>query len=520
MEQYDEVALLRYRVIAPLLDPDLKRGHRSGLLNQLSQNSYDHPNTKKQTKFAAETIRHWVKQYKKNGFSGLTSKTRSDKNKIKGISERLAQDAINLKLENPSRTIDGIITILEKTGKISSGIIKRSTLHRLFQARKINIRKLKPSGVFGRFEAQYPNDLWQSDLLFGPKLPDPKRDGKCFTAQLVAFIDDHSRLVPHAQFYHHGRTSHLEHCFRKSLQKRGTPKVVYVDNGAIYHSKQLQSICAHLGIQLKFTKAYHPESKGKIEKFFSYVRSSFLVEVDANPLPDLDQLNQAFWAWLEVHYHRKVHGSTGDSPLKRFTTHLDKIRMAAEDDLQLAFMIKEQKKVHKDRTFQLKNRYYEVFPTLVRQEITVFYDPDDLSEVRVYLAGEFFQVAKPIRIHSKAAPKIQISLPTTVKTNYRHLKNLVAEHQKEKIDATLGPEVIPIPTDGRFTKRAFLEILGKNGFHLNAFEEKTITRFFDKYPPIQNAFARKCLQLTIDRVGSDKHISFYLDVLAPGETHA
>jgi putative transposase len=519
MEDYDEVALLRYRMIAPLLDPDIKQGSRARIVKHISSQWVEHPNTKKQVQFQPETIRHWLKRYKKEGFSGLKSKIRKDKNSIKSMPEPIAQDAINLKLENPSRTIDGIISILEKSGKVPQGVVKRSTLHRLFQNRNINIRKLKPTSVFGRFEAQFPNDLWQSDLLFGPKLPDPKRPGKYFTAQLVAFIDDHSRLVPHAQFYHHGRLSHLEHCFRKSLQKRGIPKVVYVDNGAVYHSKQLLSICAHLGIQLKFTKPYQPEGKGKIEKFFSYVRSSFLVELETTPISDLDRLNHAFWAWLEVHYHRKIHHSTEDSPLKRFSTHVDKIRFASEDELHLAFLVKEQKKVHKDRTFQLKNRYYEVLPALVRQEITILYDPDNLEEVRVHLAGEFFQIATPIRLYSKVAPKGQLLLPTPVKTDYHHLKNLVREHQNQKKDAVLGPEIVPIPSDGRFTKRDFLELLRKHGFHLNAFEEKQITAFFKKYGPVKNPFAKKGLQLTIQRVGTEKHISFYLDLLK-GDSHA
>lgn len=170
MEIYDEAALLRYRIIAPLLDPDLKRGNRNHIVKQLSQNLYDHPNTKKQVKFKSETIRHWVKCYKKTGFNGLTSKTRSDKSSVKSMPEAIAQEAINLKLENPSRTLDGIITILDKSGKVEKGTVKRSALHRIFQARNINIRKLKPSAVFGRFEAQFPNELWQSDLLFGPKL--------------------------------------------------------------------------------------------------------------------------------------------------------------------------------------------------------------------------------------------------------------------------------------------------------------------------------------------------------------
>jgi len=516
MNDYDEMALLRYRIVAPLLDPNLKVGSKGQMLKHLSKGWHEHPNTKKQVQFRPETIRHWLKLYKKNGFSGLTSKSRKDKNSIKGMPSEVAQDAINLKLENPSRTIDGIINILENSKKAERGVVKRSTLHRLFQNRKINIRKLKPTGVFGRFEAQFSNDLWQSDLMFGPKLPDPNQPGKYFTAQLVAFIDDHSRLVPHAQFYHHGRLTHLEHCFRKSLQKRGVPKTVYVDNGAIYQSKQLLSICAHLGAHLKFTKPYQPEGKGKVEKFFSYVRSSFLVEIETNPVSDLDQLNQAFWAWLEIHYHHKIHQGTNETPLKRFTAHLDKIRFADEEDLRLAFLVKDQKKVKKDRTFSLKNRLYEVLPALVKQEITIFYDPDNLDEVRVHLAGEFFQMATFLRIRDKIAPKSQVKMPTPVKTDYRHLNNLVDQHKHQKEEALFGPEIVPIPTDGRFTKRDFLEVLKKKGFHLDSFEQKEINDFFHQYGPIQNEFASKLLLLTIQRVGTEKHISFYLDVLKGG----
>lgn len=519
MESFDEVALMRYRIIAPLLEPDLRRGEKGCILKRISEKVYTHPNTQADIRFQPETLRQWVRRYKKRGFEGLVSKKRSDTNSIKGMPESIAQEAIDLKLENPRRTIDGIIQILEKAGKVEIGHIKRSTLHRLFQKRGINVSKTKVSAVFGRFEAQYPNDLWQSDLLFGPKLPDPRRPGQFFTAQLIAFIDDHSRLIPHAQFYYHGRNSNLEHCFRKSLQKRGIPKVVYVDNGAIYHSKHLQFICAHLGIQLKFTKPYHPEGKGKIEKFFSYVRSSFLVEVQTNPFLELDQLNQAFHSWLEMHYHRKIHGGTKEAPLQRFMTHSGKIKYAEEQDLNQAFMIRETKKVQKDCTFQHKNRVYEVLPALVQQEITVLYDPDDLEEVRVLLAGEFFQVAKPIRIRTKVAPKTQLPLALKVKTNHQPLKKLMKEHAKLKNDTLFGPEVIPVPSDGRFTKREFLEMLNRNHFHLDLMEEKEITRFFDQFGPFNSRFAAKCLQLAIDGVGNQKHISFYLDILKGEKNH-
>ena len=41
----------------------------------------------------------------------------------------------------------------------------------------------------------------QSDILYGPYLPDPKNPERKKRTYLAAFIDDHSRLVPHAEFY-------------------------------------------------------------------------------------------------------------------------------------------------------------------------------------------------------------------------------------------------------------------------------------------------------------------------------
>jgi len=520
MNEYDELALFRYRLIAPLLDPNLERGERQQILKHQSGKWYTHPTTKNPVQFKSETIRDWLKRYRKQGFDGLSTKSRSDKGTVKSIPDTVLQEVVNMKLENPRRTIDGIIQSLERAGKVAKNELKRSTLHRVFQARNINVRKLKPSAVFGRFEAAKSNDLWQSDLLYGPKIPDPNRAGKFFPAQLFAFIDDHSRLITHAEFYHHSRTTHLESCLKKALQKYGLPKVLYVDNGSQYRSNKLTSICAHLGIQLRFAKPYAPEGKGKVEKFFSYVRSNFLVEVETHPVADLNQLNQAFWAWLEQHYHRKVHTTTNETPKQRFMQHANTLRYAADPDLYTAFLEKETRKIRKDRTFSLLGRIYEVLAGLVNQSVTIFYDPDDLDEVRVFLGSEFFQTAKLLRIERRAAPKVQAQVPAKVKSAVSPLADLIQAHKETKEEELMGKEIIYTPSDGRFTKRQFLEILNRHSFQLDPAEEKLISDFFDQYGPIQNTAAEKCLNLTINQVGTQKHISFYLDLLKGESPHA
>jgi hypothetical protein len=69
-------------------------------------------------------------------------------------------------------------------------------------------RILKRAGLSGcpgsdpvdrrRFEAEFPNDIWQSDVMHCPQV---LVDGKKRKSYLIAFLDDHSRLIPHGAFY-------------------------------------------------------------------------------------------------------------------------------------------------------------------------------------------------------------------------------------------------------------------------------------------------------------------------------
>jgi transposase InsO family protein len=57
-------------------------------------------------------------------------------------------------------------------------------------------------------------------------------------------MDDHSRLVVHAQFYLNETVDSLRDCLKQAIQKRGVPQKFYVDNGACYRSEALENTCA------------------------------------------------------------------------------------------------------------------------------------------------------------------------------------------------------------------------------------------------------------------------------------
>ena len=91
-------------------------------------------------------------------------------------------------------------------------------------------------------------------------------------------MDDHSRKMMHGEFFYEERYPRLERCVQKAVLKHGVPHIFFCDNGSVYSTKQFNIICARMGTKLIHAKPYSPESKGKIEKWFRYVDSSFTGE--------------------------------------------------------------------------------------------------------------------------------------------------------------------------------------------------------------------------------------------------
>lgn len=504
----NEKALFRYRLIAPLLDPDLRRGEKNMLFSGIAEKTHLMPNGRER-RFSRETIRSWYKRYRKYGFEkGLENKGRGDRGKSRVVPEEIIQKACDLKIEVPQRTIRSIINILEKEKTIETGKLAKSTLHRIFQQKHLAAKIPKEKGYWQRYQAEFPNDLWQSDQMYGSYLPDPNDPTKKIRTQLLAWIDDRSRAILHAQFFFEAKLPNLEHCLRKAIQKMGLPKKIYVDNGQIYSSKHLGAICAHLGIHLIFARPYCPEGKGKIERFFGYVRSSFMPELAIGRILTLEKLNEAFWAWLELEYQHKDHAGINAKPLDVFLSHKDRLRYPAEEELKDAFLYRETRKIHKDCTFQLMGNYYEVMPALVRQEVEIRFDPDEPETVKIYLAGNFFQQSKILRIPPQRRKKEESSAEAKTDTGIDYLKRLVAEHKDLKEKLLFGPKVTA--SDNRFVLADLLAILERKGFHLSSFERKEVQKCFDTYGPFDRELSAQTLEKLIQIKGTKQHISFYL----------
>jgi putative transposase len=302
----------------------------------------------------------------------------------------------------------------------------------------------KAHPVYRRFERSHFGDVWQSDAMHGPKLPDPAAPGQQRQTVLFAFIDDHTRLVPHAQFYWNEQLPRLEDCLKHAIARYGRPLAIYADQGAVFRAQQLDATCATLGVQRILAKPYSPQAKGKIERFFGFVRSDFLPELAlVASVHTLDELNLSFLAWLEVVYHRKLHTETGQSPLDRFRQdEAPTVRPVDPLTLRNAFLYRVTRQAAKTGHVNFQGNRYSVPGYLVGQKVELRYDPFDLANVEVWYNSQYLEPARPLHIQATVQPGVTpdpVSPPTPA-SGVDYLSLLRQEYEQ-----LLREQLPPIP---------------------------------------------------------------------------
>jgi transposase InsO family protein len=415
-----QIALFRYTLILPLLRGEYPAGGKGRLRQQIADAHYQIPYSSRRT-VSPTTLSRWERYYRAQGFDGLKPKPRKDRGRARAISSSTLDRAETLKREQPYRSSRSIIRILslDQTHPLPEEHLAPRTLRRHLALRGATAAQLlqeqrpKP---YRRFERNHFGDLWQGDAMHGPWLPDPADPGRQRQAFLFAFLDDHSRLVPHAQFYWNEQLPRMEDCFKRAILRYGRPLAIYVDQGKVYTSKQLDTICATLGIQRILGTPYYPEGRGKIERFFQFVQSDFLPELQSSSVTTLPELNESLLAWIEVVYHRKLHSETGQAPLERHRQDPSpSTRSIDPKELRAAFLHRAQRKVTKTATFSFRSNRYRVAAYLRGQSVELRYDPFDLTHIEVWFlpAGShatgqstFLQIAEPDRVVTTIHPGV------------------------------------------------------------------------------------------------------------------
>ena len=138
-------------------------------------------------------------------------------------------------------------------------------------------------------------------------------EGEWVKPLLLGILDDHSRLVCHAQWYWGETAKDLIHGFGQALLKRGLPRSLLTDNGSAMMAAETEQGLLRLGIIHDTTLPYSPYQNGKQESFWGQVEGRLLAMLDNCCSLTLSFLNEATQAWIELEYHRQIHSETGPS---------------------------------------------------------------------------------------------------------------------------------------------------------------------------------------------------------------
>ncbi len=389
-----KIAVFRYGVIADFVGARrLSRGERRRLMREKCGQTWQIPGSIR-THIAPSTVKEWISRYKQSGnkLEALYPQDRSDRGALRSVDEDTAAGIVSLRKELPEVTLPVLLKAARERKIILPGVsLSSSTLYRFLKAN--GLMEGAPSILRDRrrFEAEEPNELWQSDVMHGPYVV---VDGKQRKTYLTAFIDDHSRLIPHAEFFLSERLDNFLAALRKALRMRGLPRKLYVDNGPAFRSEHLSHICASLGVALRHAKPYQPEGKGKIERWFRTVRMSFLSAAKATTLPGL---NEALGQWVAT-YHETTHGTTGEAPIKRFTRQLECVRQAPKD-MEDHFRKEARRTVARDRTISLLGRLYEAPVDTVGKQVALLFHEHDPARVEVFVGGKTCGFAQTLDVH-------------------------------------------------------------------------------------------------------------------------
>jgi len=370
----------------------------------VSQKTFVDQSTGRQYRFTWRTIETWAVRHKKHGIATLDKKTRSDKNTQRKVTSAQLAEAINEVLPSLS---------LNKVGKTPKSTLYRCLLQRSYFSRQ----QLSPTSFYRyirendllntetteklrtAFSMRFANELWQGDTMYGPSIQ--QGNGQWKKTFLIAFIDDASRLITHAEFFYRDNTENMVDAFRTALYKRGKPERLYFDNGSNYTSKEILQACLRLDIRLSHAPVRDGAAKGKIERFFRGFRDRFLVMYPS--FDSLEQLNELTQAWIEEHYNIQPHSSIQMKPLDRFNLDHDRISFLANDAFtEEVFFVEEERRVSKVNVFSINNQKFECPVDLRNKTIQVRYNRRQRDCFIVYFNDQRMGEATPLNVYFNA----------------------------------------------------------------------------------------------------------------------
>ena len=264
-----------------------------------------------------ETISRWAKVYQERGENGLKAnfwcKTGSKPKRQSKVPAAVKEKIVALKKENPSFGIRRICDCLRRFFFLkASPSTARATLA---EADLLTKKPAKPKRNPAKprfFERATPNQMWQSDICCF------RMAGK--NAYLIGFIDDYSRYVVSMELYLSQTANNLLEVYRRGTMEYGPPREMLTDNGRQYTNwrgtTKFEKELKKDGVSHFRSRPHHPQTLGKIERFWKSILEEFL---SRSRFDSLEEARERLALWIKYYNHKRPHqGIGGLCPADRY----------------------------------------------------------------------------------------------------------------------------------------------------------------------------------------------------------
>jgi len=256
---------------------------------------------------STRTIYRWIREIK----SGDNQKQKVKRKRARKYPAHIFKRIIELKRELPKRTALNIHFLLKKEYRHSCPSIH--LVRKYIASQGLNKKDPNYKKGYVKFERDRPNDLWQIDIAGVQWV------GTLGKVYLHAILDDCTRFIVAAKYYKDQQGINIFCILRDAFEGYGRPNQILADNGRQFRNAigelgtKYSRLLTLLDIQPIFASPHHPQTKGKLERWFGTVIKSFLNErkyqIEQNPNITLDKFNQLFSDWLYWYNFKKPHRS-------------------------------------------------------------------------------------------------------------------------------------------------------------------------------------------------------------------
>ena len=261
------------------------------------------------------TLGAWVKRYEEEGSDGLMNRTKNIRRGMR-TPQAIQDEIIKIKKQEPSYGFKKIKNWMYRFRgvKVSNGTV-RKTVKKAGLPLAIKPKKKKRSSEkVRRFERARPMQLWQSDITQYTLGPSSMR------VYLTVFMDDHSRYIVGWRLQSRQTADLVMDAFKDAVVRFGKPEEVLTDQGRQYFAwrgkSELEKYLEKEGIKHVVSRAHHPQTLGKCERFWETIGNEFWTR--AKP-QDLEEAKVRLKYFIDHYNHQRPHqGLDGSVPADRF----------------------------------------------------------------------------------------------------------------------------------------------------------------------------------------------------------